>query len=235
VDMLEIKNRSLGTREDHAVQALRGVVEPRELARLGAVEVRVSTRWPSVSMELAQRLIRSVNEFNVETRRLEAQAERQFAEAQAATAQLELAQAEDRLKTFLQRNRSITGSPDLTFENDRLQRDVMLRQQMYTSLLQNQEEARLRAVRDLPVITVLEHPRLPLHAEARHTIARIVGGAFASALLVVLFGLIWEAVGGARLGGNPDASAFFEQLRDSLPGIVRRRISKAPVAAMEKR
>jgi uncharacterized protein involved in exopolysaccharide biosynthesis len=186
------KNRLL--RAENAVSALAGVVRVAEIKPLGAVEVSVKTRWPSVSLALAERLVSGVNQFNLERRRTQATAERQFVEIQTAEAQTTLRQAEDRLLTFLQRNRAIAGSPELAFERDRLQRDVSLRTQVYTSLLQNLEEARMREVRDTPVITILEPPRLPVMSDGRRTVQRIILGGFIGVAFGVLIGFLTETM-----------------------------------------
>src|SRR5256712_11842870 len=134
MDLLEVDAPTPELRADRAVRALGEIVKSRELRALSAVEVTVTTRWPSVSLALAERLVRGVNQFNVETRKSQAAAERQFVEAQAGEAERALREAEDRLQGFLQQNRVIS-SPELGFERDRLQRQVALRQQGYTALL----------------------------------------------------------------------------------------------------
>src|SRR5438445_8264651 len=123
MDLLEVEAPTPERRADRAVRALGEIVKSREVRALGAVEVTVTTRWPSVSLALAERLVRGVNQFNVETRKSQAAAERQFVEAQAGEAERALREAEDRLQGFLQQNRVIS-SPELGFERDRLQRQV---------------------------------------------------------------------------------------------------------------
>jgi uncharacterized protein involved in exopolysaccharide biosynthesis len=205
-DVLHVPaNKNSLMRAESAVSAVAGVVSVSEIKSLGAVEVSVKTHWPSVSLALAQRLVSGVNQFNVERRRTQATAERQFVEVQAAEAQTTLRQAEDRLLTFLKGNRAVAGSPELAFERDRLQRDVSLRNQVYTSLLQNLEEARMREVRDTPVITIREPPRLPVMSDGRGTVQRVVLGGFVGVALGVLIGFLTEtlvaseALGGSRL------------------------------------
>jgi uncharacterized protein involved in exopolysaccharide biosynthesis len=54
------------------------------------------------------------------------------------------------MQAFLQANRQWANSPDLTFQHDRLERDIALRQQVYTTLVQSFEQARISEVRDTP-------------------------------------------------------------------------------------
>ncbi len=221
MDLLHVEGSTDAQRADRAVRALGGIAKSREVRALGAVEVAVTTRWPSVSLALADRLVRGVSEFNIETRKSQAAAERQFVEAQAGEAERALREAEDRLQSFLQRNRVIS-SPQLQFEYDRLQRQVAFRQQVYTVLVQNREEARIREVRDTPVITVLETPHLPLVSEPRRSVLRgVVGGLFGG-MLGTLIAFLAQAISGAQREQNGDAREFFRLVSEATPRFLRR-------------
>lgn len=67
------------------------------------------------------------------------------------------------------------------FQQQRLQKELDLRQQVYTTLAQAYEQARIDAVRDTPVITIIEHPEGS---------ARSAGGVFRNGFLGVIFGAI---------------------------------------------
>src|SRR2546428_650042 len=95
-----------------------------------------------------------VNTFNLERRQSRAAQEKRFVETRRTEARDELQVAEDRLKSFLERNRDYRNSPQLVFDQERLAREVALRQQLLTSLSQAYEQARIDEVRDTPVITV---------------------------------------------------------------------------------
>ena len=106
MDLLEIREALTPERRaDRADRALRRIVTASEVKTLGAVKVSVTSRWPSVSVALAEQLVRGVKRFNLETRKSQA-AERQFVEVQAAEGERALRGAEDRLQVFLQRNRA---------------------------------------------------------------------------------------------------------------------------------
>src|SRR5690242_11043905 len=124
-------------------------------------------------------------------------AERQFVEARVTEAQNALHAAEERLSDFKTRNKVI-GSPELSLEQDRLQREVTLRQQVYTNLVQNEEEARIREVRDTPVITILESPRLPVLPEARQVVKKTLTGMVAGIVLGVVIAFFGHGFSGAK-------------------------------------
>jgi uncharacterized protein involved in exopolysaccharide biosynthesis len=222
MDLLEVKAPTAAQRTGRAVSALRNLVTATEDKKLGAVKVTVTTRWPSVSLMLVERLVRGVNQFNLETRKSQATAERQFVEARAGEAERALREMEDRLQAFLQRNRAISSSPELGFERDRLQREVALRQQVYTTLVQNQEEARIREVRDTPVITVLEDPRLPVISESRGTMKKIILGALVGGFIGMAIAFIANAMIAARRDSSEEAQEFFQLVKEITPRFLRR-------------
>ena len=94
---------------------------------------------------------------------------------------------------------------------------------MYTSLLQNREEAGLREVRDTPVFTVLEDPRLPVVGEPRGTVSKGMLGGLAGGLFGMLAAFLAGAVGGVRRAPSADAQEFFRLLQEAAPRFLKRR------------
>jgi putative tyrosine kinase-like protein/subunit length determinant Wzz-like protein len=222
LDLFGVDAPTAARRTDLAVRVLGSHIKAAEEKNLKGVKVTVSTRWPSVSYMLADRLVRGVGRFNVERRKSQAAAERQFVDGLASDAERALRVAEDGLQSFLQRNRAVGGSPQLVFERDRMQREVALRQQIYTSLLQNREEARIREVRDTPVITILEEPRLPVVPEPRKTVLKVFLGALGGALLGMLVTFLGQGLAGARMAPNKEEREFFELLAAATPRFRKR-------------
>jgi uncharacterized protein involved in exopolysaccharide biosynthesis len=222
VDLLRVTGDTPAERAENAYQRLAGIITSSEVKAIGAVKLTVTTPWPSVSAALANRLVRGVNDFILETRQSQAASERKFVEAQAADAEHALRAAEGQLQYMLQRNRIIAG-PELTMERDRLQREVSRREQIYSSLLQSREEAKIREVRDTPVITLLESPQRPVTGESRQTALKMVVGAFAGAAIGVVIALASLAAAGARSATGADAREFFSLLDAATPRFLRRR------------
>jgi uncharacterized protein involved in exopolysaccharide biosynthesis len=222
MDLLGIQAPNADLRKVLAVEALGKKISATDDNKLDLVRVSVETAWPSVSLAVAERLVRGVNRFNLETRKSQAVAEQQFVDKQATDAELALRQSENRLQTFLQENRALGGSPELSFERDRLQRDMTLRQQIYTTLLQSREEARIRVVRDVPVITVLEAPTLPLRREPRGTLGKTLLGGLGG----ISFGIFaaFLTTGLATVGGaaDPDAAQFRVLFDEATPKFLKR-------------
>ena len=223
MDLLDIKGGDPPLRLDKAVKKLGAMVGSQEVRTLGAVEVTASTHWPSVSLALVERLVDGVNRFNLETRKSQAAAERQFVEVQAAAAERELRDAENMLQQDLQSNRNISASPQLLINRDRLTRTVSLRQQIYTTLVQSRAEARIREVRDTPVITMLESPHLPVVGESRQTLQKALTGGIAGVLFGAAIALIVSILSGSRAAPSDDAREFFQLLDEAMPAVLRNR------------
>lgn len=223
MELLEVKGVTPERRARNAIGGVSGMIDAAEAKKLNAVKVTVKSPWPSVSYALTLRLVQRVNQFNIETRRSQATVERQFVETQAREAERVLRDAEDRQKAFLQRNRAIDGSPELRAANERLQRDVTRLSQLYLAWMQNLDEARTREVRDTPVITMLEEPRLPIDPAPRGVARRAVVAAIAAGMLAVLFAVLIEGWSVVRKSSNQEVRDFLQALRDATPRFMRRR------------
>jgi uncharacterized protein involved in exopolysaccharide biosynthesis len=180
----------------------------------GMVTVQVRTKSPYVSLKIADRLLEGLNYFNLITRQSQAREERRFTEGRLEAARASLRAAEDALQRFLQTNRQFAESPALTFQRDRLQREVLLQQQVVISLAQQYEENRIREVRDTPVITLIEKPTLAARPDPGLQALILSLGAvagFCVGVLIVMFRDAW-ATGGA-LGRDPAFALLSSELK----------------------
>lgn len=156
--------------------------------KAGLVIVEVQLPHPSVAQAVAAALLRQVDTFNLRTRQGQASSERRFTEARLAEAGTELRVAEGALLNFLQGNRDFRSSPQLNYSYERLTRDVTLKQQIYTTLAEAYEQARIEEVRDTPVITVVDEPTLPLRPDPAPIGQAISAGLVAGFLVGALLG-----------------------------------------------
>lgn len=220
-ELLEVHESTPALQEEYGVRAMHKIVSVGEIKPLNAVKFSVITKWPSVSFGVAQRLVEGINDFNLRTRKSQAMAERQFVELRAREAEDSLRAAENRLLGFLQRNRAIVA-PELQFEHERLQRELTLRTQVYTSLLQSREEAKMREVRDTPVITLIEAPRLAALGLSRRTVQKAFLGGIAGLVIGVLFAFTAEGVSALRQRPTTESQEFFRLVAEATPGFFRR-------------
>ena len=188
-DMFRTKAGSNTLRREAAIRRLRALLSVNLVQRTGVVNVAVRARYPELAVQIVSKLLEELNRFNLEARQSQAAAERRFTEQRLEEVRQDLRGAEDRLQGFLQRNRDLRTSPHLSFEQDRLARDVTMRQQLYTTLSQAYEQARIEEVRDTPLITVIEQPEVPVKPDTRGLVrkglvAAFLGGLFGVALAI---------------------------------------------------
>ena len=213
LDLMEVKGSSSRQREEEGVKILKGIMTTVGAKNTGVVEIVVLTEWPSVSLALISGLVKGVNDYHLHTRQGQAGAERKFIEGRLEIARSELRASEDRMQRFQVSNR-MQASPELGFERDRLNRDLLLKQQVYTLLVQSLEDARIREVRDTPAITVLESPAVRSRAEPRGRLKRAALGVAVGGVLglIVAFLLAW--LRRSRQSSDPRAIEFYELVRD---------------------
>lgn len=179
------------------------------------VTFSVTTSHPEVSRQIAQAVLDGIHQFNVRSRQTDARAERSFLETRVEDAQENLLTAEARLQRFLQQNRQFDDSPELLFEYERLEREVAMRQQVYTGLVEAFEQARIQEVRNTPVITVVETPVTPSRREARNTILKALVGLLLGLAVGAVVVVSRSGVLSADDRGVAEFRAAWREARDS--------------------
>lgn len=214
--------------EARAINQVRQSLNAIASLKTGVITVNATAEYPELAAEIVEQVFAEVNAFNLEGRQLRASAERKFAEQARADAQKELTTAENRLEGFLQTNR-VVASPNLMMQQERLQREVNMRQLLYTSLAQMNEQARLEEVRDTPAITLIDPAVVPLEANARGAVKRAIQSMIFSMVVAVLFILVIEYAS-KPMGQRSATYEEFVSLREGLSWNLRhpfRRRSKA--------
>jgi len=153
------------------------------------VELEVKGQTPQLAEQIARRMLDLVNEFNMRRRQSRAAAEREFVGERLSDARAALTQAEGQLQSFLEKNRVYQSSPQLTFESTRLQRQVDLAQQVYTSLSQAYADASMEQLRNTPVITVIDQPEGTAVPASRGLVRNILAALFVGGALGVVMAL----------------------------------------------
>jgi uncharacterized protein involved in exopolysaccharide biosynthesis len=161
LDILEIEGDTEDERLERGRRLLRGRTSIRVANETNIVSISVETHDASLSADVANMFINLLNRFNFDTRQSTAGQRRRFIEERMGTAEGELRDAETELRSFLERNRLYRDSPDLMFQYERLDRQVMMKQEVLTTLRRSYEEARIEEVNDTPVITVIDEALPP--------------------------------------------------------------------------
>jgi len=226
-DWLSANGRTPALRRENAIERLRNSLSTTAEPRLGLVRLSVRTKSAALSQELVKFLVREVDRFNSDRRQSQAAMERQFIEHRVQAVQQQVRRAEDDMQEFLVRNRDFRNSPDLVFRQERLSQQVQLYRQLFTSLMQSYEQARIDAVRDTPLITVIESPLAPLRPDRRGLAAKFAAAFVLGASLVALLAFIGATVS-RGVSESPDTEMFqrlradaWEDLRNPLRALRR--------------
>jgi uncharacterized protein involved in exopolysaccharide biosynthesis len=187
--LVEYSRANAKTAADREVAAMRffakNVLKVTVDRPTGVVRFEVHTRNRQLSTLVARRLLDLVNDFNLRRRQTQAGAEREFDQRRAQAALDSLRAAEANLAEFRTTNIDFSRSPRLATREAELQRRVTLAQQIYTTIAQRYELANIEAVRNTPVITVVDAPEGLVEARPRYTIA-IVLAAFAIGVAIAV-------------------------------------------------
>jgi len=230
VELLEVPGATPVQERRKAVEVLNTMVSSRVNPSTGVVSFTVTTEWPALSEQMAQRLLAMVTEFNLSTRQSQAASERRFAEARLGESRRELRAAENALAAFLESNRRLENAPDLLMRRERLQRDVAEHEAVYTMLAQAYERARIDEVRDTPVITVIEGPVGSARAQSRETVIRAMLMLMLGLVLAVGFAFWRETLRVSRERQSPELGEYLRLRDETLGGLLRRR-RRTPAAA----
>ena len=166
------------------------------------IAVRVTTPYPELSVQVTRRLLTLLDEQSRELKRRRAGSEREFARARMNEVSGDLRQAEVELEQYLSGNRGYQGSARQNLEAARIQRKVDMHQQLYLSLAQAHEQARLDEVRSTPVIGLIDAPEGSIRRN---------GGNFVRS---ATFGLIFGVILGVLLALWRE---YFERFRTTQP------------------
>lgn len=213
VDWYHAKGRTEPERRARAIDGLRGDLTASAVAKTGVVRLKVTLRNASLAAQVNQRLLDLLNEFNLRSRQAQAGQERRFVEQRLSEVRGDLREAEERLATFMRRNREYTSSPDLRFQYDRLSREVSIQQQLFVTLAQSYEQAKIEEVRNTPVISVVEQPEVPARADSRFLAQKAILALVVGAFLGLLGAMAREFVRRTRANEGTAYDEFQEERR----------------------
>lgn len=153
---------------DKAVRQLRAAVNVRLDVRSNLISFTVETRDRLLSRNLATALFDSLNSFAVHKRQSKARNQRVFIQSRLQEAQDSLRTSEGALRSFYEANRTVATSPRLQLREKELQRDLQMNEDVFLTLSRENEEAQIAEVRDTPVLTLVDEPRVAPRKSSPH-------------------------------------------------------------------
>jgi uncharacterized protein involved in exopolysaccharide biosynthesis len=147
--------------EEKAIKSLRYKVKGGFDIDTGMFRLSARASTPLLAFQLVNVFANRLGDRVDEIRTRKARRTLEFAQRRFAEAEQELMQAEGRLAEFLDRNRN-PESAQLRVEQDRLQRRVRFKRDLYSDMQAQMAQAELDLQRSQPVLMVVEAPAPPL-------------------------------------------------------------------------
>jgi uncharacterized protein involved in exopolysaccharide biosynthesis len=220
ISWLRVHDNTPAKRLDHVRRLVFKRMTVNADPQSGIVRVEIGLRDPYVAAAFLRQLLNALNDFNLHTRQTTSRANRVFLEGRVTDAKTQLADAESTLRQFYEKNRRIADSPELFFEESRLKRQVDLAQQIYVTLSQDLEQARIDEVKDTPVLTVVETAQPPVRRSSPKRTLLTVMGAFVGIVVGFLSTAVARHLRRAALVGSPAWREFQHHL-NRVPGGAR--------------
>lgn len=190
--------------EDQAIRYLARHVRAFADVRTNMITLSVEARTPELSRGIALRLLSALDSLNVGFRQTQSRGSREFYEARMEQSRRELDGAESAVRAFMQRNR-VASSPALEFELQRLKREADLKQSLYATVVQQYEQARLQEARNVPTLTILAEPFLPVKKSSPNRRFLVALGILGGLALLLAEVTIREALRRLHEGTGEDA------------------------------
>lgn len=199
IDYLRAQGKTEADREVDAMRKLsRSALVVAVDRPTGIVHFTVRTKSRQLSSLIARQLLDLVNDFNLKRRQTQAGAERDFDARRTAAALDSLRVAEAALADFRATNIDFSRSPRLATREAELQRRVTMAQMTYSTVAQRYELANIEAIRNTPVITVLDAPEGLVEAQPRYTLYITIGAFVLGIVVAVLYALSADRLAATR-------------------------------------
>jgi uncharacterized protein involved in exopolysaccharide biosynthesis len=124
--------------------------------------VTVEMPESKLSADVANAVVASLDKYVRTQRKSFATEQRKYLDSRVQQIKDTLTRCEGALKSFREKNRQITQSPELLLEQNRLMRDVEIHQTIFIELTKQLELVKLAEVKDVPIVNIRELAKEPI-------------------------------------------------------------------------
>jgi uncharacterized protein involved in exopolysaccharide biosynthesis len=124
--------------------------------------VMVDMPEAKLSSDVVNAVVASLDQYVRTQKRSFATEQRKYLVSRVQQIKDTLTLCEDALKSFREKNRQVTQSPELLLEQNRLMRNVEIQQTIFIELTKQLELVKLAEVKDVPVVNVREYAKDPV-------------------------------------------------------------------------
>ncbi len=122
----------------------------------GLVVVKVWMEEAKLASDIANYIYNEIVDYTTTVHNAQAKLNTEFIHERQNEVKIALSSSEETLKLFRERNRNIVGSPQLQLELGRLMRDVDIQTEVFITLQQQYELARIEEVKEMPSVVILD-------------------------------------------------------------------------------
>jgi uncharacterized protein involved in exopolysaccharide biosynthesis len=218
INLLAVASEGAGAddavnREIEAIRTLRSLIVANVDKKTNAITLAVLMPAKHLSHEVLERLIDELDRYLFSLGQRRAAAERRAMDERIGAQEKLLNTAEAKIAEFLKQNRVYQTAPDLQFEYERMQRDVMIQQQVLTGMTMSRIQAASRETMAMPSLTVLEPPSHPIAAEPRGRLRLLTLGLMIALLLSATVVLVLAWTNELMQSNTQDARDFQQVIR----------------------
>jgi tyrosine-protein kinase Etk/Wzc len=165
ITVLDIDEGSPAKNMEKAIKEMRGLLTTTYDTKTSTVVVTLEMEEQQLAADVLNGLVAEVDEF-MRLKRINTATEQvRWITARLQGVEKELRAAEDDLKTFMERNRRVTDSPQLTLEQQRLLREVTVKSTIVIELKKQYELAKIDEIKNTSIVNVLDPARPPVRKE----------------------------------------------------------------------
>lgn len=230
-----------GTTPEERLKSAKQLLEERYVSvspyrNANILVLRTVAPWPDLAEEVNRRILTLVNEFNLGRRQTRAAQERDFLEGRLEQVRSELREAEEELQRFVEGNRRYSEAPETALQYARLQRRIRFGEQSYSSVVQALEQAEVEAIRNMPVITVVDRPEGTALQTAPEPLVNGLLGLLLGGGIAVAIVLGGELLNGARRSSPKEYAELQGALEEVMSGLPfsRRKVRRSKTVAVRK-
>lgn len=157
----------------------------------GVITLTTEFEDPRVAYDVNVFLFQELNNTLVNKMNFKASANRKFIEGRLTEVKLDLARSENNLRNYRERNR-LRLDPGDVLEDGRLQREVLINQEVMIQLQKQYEMAKIEEAKDMPVLDIIDSPRMPVEKSKPQRKKIVLMGLVAGLLLGLLAALGYD-------------------------------------------
>ncbi|MDR1813177.1 MAG: hypothetical protein LBQ87_10165 [Candidatus Fibromonas sp.] len=157
----------------------------------GVITLTTEFEDPQVSFDVNNFVFKQLNDILINKMHFKASENRKFTEERLVEVKENLKEAEENLRRFRQRNR-LREDPAEELEDARLQRNVLMNQEIMIQLQKQYEIAKIEEARDMPVLDVIDKPMKPIDKSKPKRKLIVLAGGMAAVFFAILAAVFYD-------------------------------------------